>query len=115
MGGQPIIQGGMSAAEYSKILADQQAWATQAEKDRDARVAQYEKERIANEKAALVEAKALEEMSIASQKEAEAAIAEEAQAQQQQSLTSEMPRLGSNFISSLYQGLITSGDRYNNG
>jgi len=24
MGGQPVIQGGMSAAEYQKILADQQ-------------------------------------------------------------------------------------------
>jgi len=61
----------------------------------------------------LLEQKQLEDMSIQSQKDAEKAVAEEIQAQQQQTLTSEMPRLGSNFISSLYQGLISS-DRYSN-
>jgi len=113
MGGQPVIQGGMSAADYERILKEQQEWATQAEKDREVRVQQYEKERLANEKAALLEQKQLEEMSIQSQKDAEQAVAEEIKAQQEDTLTSEMPRLGSNFISSLYQGLISS-DRYSN-
>lgn len=115
MGGQPVIQGGMSAAEYSKILADQQKWADQAEKDREIRVREYERERMANEKSALLEQKQLEEMSIQSQKEAEEEIADEIKAQEEDALTSEIPRLGSNFISSLYQGLINSSDRYING
>ena len=117
MGGQPVIQGGMNAAQYQQIINDQMARADAADRAREDRVREYEKQRAADEKTALQEQKALEQMTITQQKEAEAAIADEIKAQQarEASLVGEMPTLGSNFVSSLYKGLTSETDRYRNG
>jgi hypothetical protein len=87
MGGAPTISGGMSQSEYQKLLDEQRVYAEEAEAKREAKLAEYDQNRIKAEKDLLEAQKLAEQQKIAAQQDAEAQIAEEVQAMGQQEQT----------------------------
>ena len=107
-GGGPKVSGGMTKAEYDAALAEQRQYEEKATAARDAKLAEYEQSRLSSEKELILAQKATEQSKIVSQQDAEAQIAEELKAQNQQSTTSASDKLGSSFYDSLYSGLYGS-------
>jgi serine phosphatase RsbU (regulator of sigma subunit) len=110
MGGGPTISGGMTQAEYQKLLDEQRRYAEEADAKREEKLKQYEQDRIKAEKDLLEAQKLAEQQKITAQQEAEAQIAEEleaAQMSEEQEKTSGM-RLGSSFYDAIYKGIATT-------
>lgn len=113
MGGGPTISGGMSQAEYQKLLDEQRKYADEAELKREQRLKEYETQRLAAEKELLTAQKMAEQAQISSQQEAEAQIASEIEAANKQTEQEKgsMDKLGSSFYDSLYQGLYGNAEQ----
>ena len=113
MGGGPTISGGMTQAEYQKLLDEQRKYAEEADAKREAKLAEYEQNRIKAEKDLLEAQKLAEQQKITSQQDAEAQIASEIEASQMtdEQQKAEMNRLSSNFYDSLYKGLSPNAER----
>lgn len=107
MGGGPSVSGGMSKGEYDAALAEQRKYEEGATSARDAKLAQYEKDRIAAEKGLLQSAKDAEMAKTTAQQDAEAALAAEADAQLTED-QKQQSKLGSSFYESLYKGSINN-------
>jgi hypothetical protein len=110
MGGAPTISGGMSQAEYQKLLDEQRKYAEEADLKREERLKQYEQDRIKAEKDLLEAQKLAEQAKITSQQDAEAEIAAEIEATQSED-QSTMSNLGRSFYDSLYKGLSPNAER----
>lgn len=113
MGGAPTISGGMSQKEYQDLLNEQRKYAEEADAKREAKLAEYEQNRIKAEKDLLEAQKLAEQQKISSQQDAEAQIAAELQASQmtEEEKKAGLNKLGSNFYDSLYQGLSQKQER----
>lgn len=107
MGGGPSVSGGMTKSEYDAALAEQRKYEEGATATRDAKLAQYEKDRIAAEKGLLQSAKDAEMAKTTAQQDAEAALAAEADAQLTED-QKQQSKLGSSFYESLYKGSINN-------
>ena len=107
MGGAPTISGGMSQAEYQKLLDEQRVYADEAEAKREAKLAEYEQNRIKAEKDLLEAQKLAEQQKIAAQQDAEAQIASEVQAigQQEQTKKASGQMLGADLAQALLKGI----------
>ena len=108
MGGGPSVSGGMSKSEYDMALKEQREYEQIASANREKKLAEYEQNRLNSEKELINAQKGAEQSKIISQQDAEAQIAEELKAQNQQSTTSSSDKLGSSFYDSLYSGLYGS-------
>lgn len=113
MGGGPTISGGMSQAEYQKLLDEQRKYADEAELKREQRLKEYETQRLQAEKDLLNAQKMAEQQQITTQQQAEAQIAAEVEAADQAMVKDKasMDKLGSSFYDSLYQGLYGNTDQ----
>lgn len=113
MGGAPTISGGMSPEQYQKLLDEQRVYAEEAEAKREAKLAEYEQNRIKAEKDLLEAQKLAEQQKIAAQQDAEAQIAEEVQAmgQQEQTKKASGQMLGADLAQSLLKGMSGTTER----
>jgi len=109
MGGAPTISGGMSQAEYQKLLDEQRVYADEAEAKREAKLAEYEQNRIKAEKDLLEAQKLAEQQKIAAQQDAEAQIAGEVQAMDQTQI--KRATLGTDLAQSLLKGMSGTTER----
>lgn len=109
MGGQPTIQGGMTAVEYDSMLEKQAKIAKEAEETRQKNLLAYEETRKANEAAQLQALKDTEKLSIIEQQAAESEIAKEIKAKEMNltDLNEEEIKKLQDTYGSLYQGLET--------
>lgn len=105
MGGGPTVSGGMTKAEYDAALAEQRDYATKAEADRDAKMAEYEQKRLASEKDLINAQKNAELAKVSAQQDAEKMTAEEAAAAANAATTGQQSTLSSNFYDALYTGV----------
>lgn len=107
MGGTPSISGGMSQSEYQKLLDEQRKYSEEADVKRDAKLREYEKERLAAEKDLLESAKLAEQQKITSQQDAEEEIAEELEASEVQAEKDKSggDKLGRSLLESLLRGI----------
>ena len=111
-GGGPTVSGGMSKAEYDAALAEQRDYATKADAAREAKLAEYEQNRLASEKDLVNAQKNAEMAKIIAQQDAEKMTAEEAEAAANAASTTEQSTLSSNFYDALYTGVNgSSSDR----
>jgi lysyl-tRNA synthetase class I len=107
MGGGPTISGGMSQKEYQDLLNEQRKYAEEAEAKREAKLKEYETQRVQAEKDLIEAAKIAEQEKITTQQDAEAQIAAELEAvnQMEEQQKGSSSKLGQSFYDSLYQGL----------
>lgn len=108
MGGGPTVSGGMTKAEYDAALKEQREYATKADSDREAKLAEYEQNRLASEKDLLQAQKNAELAKVTAQQDAEKMTAEEAEAAANAASSNASDTLGSSFYDSLYSGLYGS-------
>ena len=112
MGGGPTVSGGMTSAEYNAALAEQRDYATKADAAREAKLAEYEQNRLASEKDLINAQKNAELTKMQAQQDAEKMTAEEAEAAANAATTGQQSTLSSNFYDALYTGVNgSSSDR----
>ena len=104
MGGGPRVSGGMSKAEYDAALKEQREYQTKADAEREAKMAEYEQNRLASEKDLIDAQKAAEQAKITAQQDAEAMLSDEAEAVTLDK-TQAKDKLSSDFYESLYKGV----------
>ena len=112
MGGRPSVSGGMTKAEYDAALAEQRDYASKADATREAKLAEYEQNRLASEKDLINAQKNAELSKMQAQQDAEKMTAAEAEAAANAATTGQQSTLSSNFYDALYTGVNgSSGDR----
>lgn len=105
MGGGPTISGGMTKEETDAVIAEQRAYEAQAEAARDAKLAEYEQNRLASEKDLINAQKNAELAKVTAQQDAEKMTAEEAEAAANAASSNTSDTLSSNFYDALYTGV----------
>jgi len=103
MGGGPSVSGGMSKSEYDAALKEQRDYAEKADLAREAKLAEYEQNRIKSEQDLITAQKNAEMAKVTAQQDAEAMTAEEALAASQ-ATTMNTDKLTSNMAAALYTG-----------
>lgn len=104
MGGGPTVSGGMSKAEYDAALKEQRDYAEKADSAREAKLAEYEQNRLASEKDLINAQKNAELAKVIAQQDAEKMTADEAEAAANAASSGTSDTLSSNFYESLYKG-----------
>lgn len=105
MGSGPTVSGGMSKAEYDAALKEQRDYSEKADAAREAKLAEYEQNRIKSEQDLITAQKNAEMAKVTAQQNAEAMTAEEALAASQ-STTMNTDKLNSNMAAALYSGVV---------